>query len=661
MSVNRRLSELQDRIRRLETEIAERDELLAESRAREARYRQLMESNMVGVLFWHADGRVLEANDVVLKLTGYSHEDLAQGKMSWLTMTPPEFADREEAAARELAANGVCTPFEKEYIRKDGRRVPILIGGAMLANSAVEGVCFVLDISERNETQRRLASSQQVFQDFMDNIPAIAFIKNGQGERVYLNRRYQTVFNDGTQLLGKNDEEMFGAELATHLQKEDLAVLARGTALESISRIPTPDGVLRTWLTYKFPVALDGRDGLIGGVAVDISEVTRAKEELERVNLDLESRVVERTQALEQANQELRNQIAARQLAQSEARKSESRFHEWLEQSVVPTQVVGPDGFTRQVNRAWEKLWGGTLADLEGFNLLEDTQAEELGIAAYLRRALAGEAVFVPETPFVPDRGLYVGQARWCSGVVYPVKNESTGDVEEIVILHQDVTDRVLAEQRLRSEERTLRKLLELHDQERKLIAYEIHDGLVQDLIGGQMLLETYVDGRHNDRLQQAGHLLRKAINEGRRLINGLRPLVIDEQGIVNAIEFLIAEEEKRGSCAIRLFHRVHFDRLPPLMEGALYRIVQECLANARRHSGACEVEVWLHEDDGRLRLIVRDYGCGFDVSQVPDDRFGLESISKRAQIFGGKCQIESLAGEGTTIRVEIPLVTPRD
>ncbi len=212
------------------------------------------------------------------------------------------------------------------------------------------------------------------------------------------------------------------------------------------------------------------------------------------------------------------------------------------------------------------------------------------------------------------------------------------------------------AEQKLLAEQRTLRKLLDLQDQERKLIAYDIHDGLVQDLIGAQMLIEAFLTDQQDANMQQAGSLLRAAIDESRRLINDLRPLVIDEHGVVNTIEFLRAEEERRGGLSVQFFHHVSFDRLPPLLEGAVYRIVQECLTNARRHSGSAEVEVWLHEDSGSLRLIVRDYGCGFDPAKVPDDRFGLESISKRTQIFGGTSKIESHLGEGTTVRVEIPL-----
>lgn len=647
---------LQQRIEELEAALRDRDELLAAAQASEARYRQLMLSNMVGVAFWHVDGRITEANDAFLAIVGYTRDDLAQGGVNWQQMTPPEHAEREREALAQIGAHGVCAPFEKEYIRKDGQRVAVFIGGALLDESSHEGVCFVVDISDRRRVEQQLADSQQLFQAFMENTPTVAFIKDADGKRLYLNRRYKEVFDNGQPLLGKTDGDLFGPEVERVTRQEDAFVRETKVPRESIVNIPTPDGVQRTWLAYKFLVDYDGHPDLLGGVAVDITELTRAKEELEVINHQLETRVSERTHELAQANEELRRENAAKQLAQSDLRKSDDRFRKWLEQSVVSTQIIGRDGLTRQVNHAWEKLWGGTLADITGFNLLTDPQTESLGITNYLRRAFAGEAVFVPETPFVPHVGLFKGQARWCSGVVYPVKDEATGEVEEIVILHQDVTDRVSAEQKLIAEQKTLRKLLDLQDQERKLIAYDIHDGLVQDLIGAQLLIEAFLKDHADDSMQQASSLLRAAIDESRRLINDLRPLVIDEHGVVNTIEFLRAEEERRGGLSVQFFHHVSFDRLPALLEGTLYRIVQECLTNARRHSGSPEVEVWLHEDNGRLRLIVRDYGCGFDPAQVPEDRFGLEGISKRAQIFGGVSKIESHLGEGTTVRVEIPL-----
>jgi two-component system sensor histidine kinase DegS len=243
--------------------------------------------------------------------------------------------------------------------------------------------------------------------------------------------------------------------------------------------------------------------------------------------------------------------------------------------------------------------------------------------------------------------------------VIYPVKNETDGTVEEIVIVHDDVTERKAVEERLREEEKVMRNVLDLQEKERKLIAYEIHDGLVQDLIGTQLLLDALahaLSGSHAESLSHASNLLRKAIGEARRLITGLRPLVIDERGVIQAIQYVIAEEEQLGGPAIHFFHRVTFDRLSPLLEGTLFRIVREAITNAKRHSRANDVEIWLQQEGNQLTLRVRDYGCGFETDKVPKGCFGLESMRRRAQIFGGACTVESELGEGTTITVMVPL-----
>lgn len=652
-------SSQEKRIRQLEDELRRKDQLLAQALRRESRYRQLMETNMVGVLFWHRDGRVLEANDKVLEVTGYDRNDLEQGRVQWLAMTPPEFADRERFAHGELAATGVCTPFEKEYIRKDGSRIPVLIGGAMLKESPEEGVCFLLDNSDRQQTLQRLNAAKRLFHDFMDNSPAVAFIKDANGRRVYLNRRYRTVFDDGSELLGRDDIEMYGPEIAETLRRSDFEVIANKAVHQEVLHLPAPDGADHAWFSYKFPIEDEHGKTLVGGVAVDITPLERMQLQLQEMNQELEHRVQQRTAALEEANRELQRHIFEKEKMQEVLRKSETRFRKWLEQSIMPVQAVDRDGRTTQVNRAWEQLWGITLDDAREIDLLYDAQMKERGLSTYLEQAFAGEATVVPETAFIPDRGVFAGQERWTRALIYPVKDDVTGEVEEIVLLHEDVSQRRAMEEKLRAEERILRKLLELQEQERKVIAYDIHERLVQDLIGGQMLLETSlhrINGSAGETLMKANSIFVRAIDEARRMISVVRPLVIDEKGIVQAIKYLTAEMEQQGEMAIEFFHRVHFDRLPSVLEGALFRIVQEGLTNVKRHSGSTEAEVWLQQEGDRLKLQVRDYGCGFDVNQVPDDRFGLEGIRRRAQIFQGSCYIDSDRGEGTTIRVEIPL-----
>jgi len=94
----------------------------------EARFRRLMEANIIGVMFFHLDGRVLDANTAYLNTIGYTRADLRAGLVRWSGITPPEYQERDLRGVQELRQTGICTPFEKEYIRKDGSRVPILIG-----------------------------------------------------------------------------------------------------------------------------------------------------------------------------------------------------------------------------------------------------------------------------------------------------------------------------------------------------------------------------------------------------------------------------------------------------------------------------------------------------------------------------------------------------
>lgn len=132
-----------------------------ERRAGEARFRRVVDSAMMGILFWDAQGQITDANDQFLKIVGYTREDLKAGRIDWRAMMPPEYEPADAKALEALAA-GTGTPVEKEYIRKDGSRVPILVGGALLDDAAHPGVAFVLDITERKQLQQQLIQSQKM-------------------------------------------------------------------------------------------------------------------------------------------------------------------------------------------------------------------------------------------------------------------------------------------------------------------------------------------------------------------------------------------------------------------------------------------------------------------------------------------------------------------
>ena len=120
---------------------------------RETRIRRLVESNIIGIFFWKLNGAITQANDALLDTVGYSRQELLSGSLSWAEMTPPEYAGADERAIGEIEATGSCRPYEKEFLHKDGHRVPIFIGGAVFAGSGDEGVSFVLDLTERRRAE----------------------------------------------------------------------------------------------------------------------------------------------------------------------------------------------------------------------------------------------------------------------------------------------------------------------------------------------------------------------------------------------------------------------------------------------------------------------------------------------------------------------------
>jgi signal transduction histidine kinase len=157
--------------------------------------------------------------------------------------------------------------------------------------------------------------------------------------------------------------------------------------------------------------------------------------------------------------------------------------------------------------------------------------------------------------------------------------------------------------------------------------------------------------------LDQAAAMLRRSIDESRRLISGLRPPILDEAGILAAVDYLVCEYRERSGIDIMFKHDFQAVRLAAPLESAVFRIVQESLTNACRHSKSDFIRVELHELGHRVQIVIFDEGVGFDPSLVSDDRFGLRSIRERARLLGGTAEIESTPGEGCTIRVELPLV----
>jgi PAS domain S-box-containing protein len=127
---------------------------------REARIHRLVDSNIIGIMIWDFQGRVIEANEAFLDIVGYAREDLVSGRLRWRELTPAEWHDADDQARAELKAAGTVQPREKEYFRKDGSRVAVLLGATTFGDSQDEGVAFVLDLTERKHAEEALRKAQ---------------------------------------------------------------------------------------------------------------------------------------------------------------------------------------------------------------------------------------------------------------------------------------------------------------------------------------------------------------------------------------------------------------------------------------------------------------------------------------------------------------------
>ena len=139
--------------------------LYSDLREREARVRRLVESNLIGIFIWNADGLIIDANDAFLKIVGHDRQDLLAGRLNWRELTPSEWRQRDELAMADVKISGVAGTYEKELIRKDGTRVPVLAGAAVFDQAQNEGVAFMVDLSERRRAEEAARDSERRYRE----------------------------------------------------------------------------------------------------------------------------------------------------------------------------------------------------------------------------------------------------------------------------------------------------------------------------------------------------------------------------------------------------------------------------------------------------------------------------------------------------------------
>jgi signal transduction histidine kinase len=202
---------------------------------------------------------------------------------------------------------------------------------------------------------------------------------------------------------------------------------------------------------------------------------------------------------------------------------------------------------------------------------------------------------------------------------------------------------------------------LAFEERVRQWIACEIHDGFLQEATTAMMRLQTLLETKHvpsgpvRKEVELSLQLVCKAVADARDLISGLWPANLEQHGLLAAISQWIGERPPGGP-SIDLEADVPFDRLEPLLESTVYRLVQEAATNVERHSKSDRAVVRLTQVGDRLQVEIRDWGIGFDPNGVEENRFGLRGIRERARLLGGRAEIDTTPGLGTRVFVDLPI-----
>ncbi|MFZ0953706.1 MAG: PAS domain S-box protein [Candidatus Sulfotelmatobacter sp.] len=192
----------------LKLQVSEREKAEGEvrelARGLEAKVRRLVEANVVGIIMWNLEGAITGANEALLRMVQYDRDDLASGRLRWTDLTPAEWRSHDETAIADLKATGIFQPYEKQYFRKDGSRVPILVGGAILEPAGKEGIAFVLDLSEQKRQESARLYSEERYRVVVETASDAVVSIDDQGSIVFANPATVTIFGyDPAELLGK--------------------------------------------------------------------------------------------------------------------------------------------------------------------------------------------------------------------------------------------------------------------------------------------------------------------------------------------------------------------------------------------------------------------------------------------------------------------------
>lgn len=338
-------------------------------------------------------------------------------------------------------------------------------------------------------------------------------------------------------------------------------------------------------------------------------------------------------------------------------RRKDSLLQTLIDHSSAAIYLKDRQGRYLLMNRRHQSLWPEITHDRPGttpYDWFSEQVAESF-------LATDGEVFRTGETRTFEESIHLSDGLRTFLTAKFPVFDEH-GEVMAVGGISADISELEATRQALAERERLLRGLIEVQEAEKRLLCHEFHDGLIQYSVGSKMLLESLqtndLPAAMKSVVDSVIDCLAKGIDDGRRVIRGIRPAVLDDLGLRAAVDDLV-EDVKKSEIDVEVSFDGNIDDLPSALQTTAYRVIQESFNNARRHSGTTSIRMHLARGADGFVVIIEDFGAGFDPAATGNTGFGLLGLTERVRLAGGTCTVDTAPGAGTRVAVQLPLKAP--